>query len=300
MEVAKDMTEVRKFFKTLGATYSQWSDDHGSMLASSLAYYTMFSMAPLLVISIALAALIFGDEASSGQLFSAVRDLVGDEGAATIQSMVQSANQHKEGGILATCLGVITLMIGATSVFISLQESLNLIWGVVQKRDAGLLGMLRQRLLSFGMVGGIAFLLLVSLVASAALSALGKFMSSGLPGGLALWHIVNFVVSFGVTTCLFAMIFKILPDVKLKWRWVWKGAIFTSFLFEIGKFAIGLYLGKGSVASSYGAAGSIAVVLIWIYYSSIILFLGAEFTKVNLKDRKVTIEAAAGASFLRT
>ena len=258
---------------------SGWSNDNASTHSGSLAYSTMLSIAPLLIIAIGISGLFFGPQASRGEIFSTLQGFLGASGAQAIEDMVKSSAQHPHTGLIATVVGAVTLLVGASSVFSQLQTSLNLIWNVRIKPSLGIWAIVRQRLLTFSMVVVIAFLLLVSLVMSAAVSAIGKFFSSRLPGGEGVWHAVNFILPYFVITAVFAAIYKVLPDVKLRWRDVGIGAAATAFFFSIGKTLIGLYLGKSSVASSYGAAGSLIVVLIWVYYSSAILFFGAEFTR---------------------
>jgi membrane protein len=260
-------------------TFQGWQEDGSLELGAALSYYTVFSLAPLLVIAIAIAALVFGREAVEGRLFGEIRGLVGAQSAATLQSMIASAGKHVSGA-LATALSVVAILFGASGVFGQLQTSLDRIWHVAPRSDRGLWGLLRDRFLSFGMVLGVGFVLLVSLMVSAALAAMGAYATGLLPAVAPLLSAVNFVVSFAVVTALFAMIFRFLPDVHVAWRDVWVGAAATALLFTIGKSLIGLYLGRSSVSSSYGAAGSLLVILLWVYYSSQILFFGAEFTKV--------------------
>ncbi len=260
-------------------TFQGWQEDGSLELGAALSYYTALSLAPLLVIAIAIAALAFGRQAVEGQLFGQIRGVVGAQSAATIQSMIAGAGKHGSG-LLPTVLGIATILFGASGVFGQLQTSLDRIWHVAPKPDRGIWGLLRDRFLSFGMVLGVGFLLLVSLVVSAGLSAVGTYARGLLPALAPLLSTLNFVVSFAVVTLLFAMIFRFLPDARVAWRDVWVGAVATALLFAIGKSLIGLYLGRSSVSSSYGAAGSLIVVLLWVYYSSQILFLGAEFTKV--------------------
>jgi membrane protein len=262
--------------------FSGWSEDKVPRLGAALAYYTVFSLAPLLIIIISIAGFFFGDEAARGEIVGQFRGLVGEEGGKAIQTMIENAGREKGSGVFATVISIVTLLFGASGVFGELQDSLNTIWGVKPKSGRGILGMLKDRFMSFTMVLGVAFLLLVSLVLSAAIAAIGTVFGGG--DGEGLLHILNLVVSFGVITLLFAAMYKYLPDVKIEWRDVWVGAAVTSVLFTLGKFAIGLYLGKGSVASAYGAAGSLVILLVWVYYSAQILFFGAEFTKVYAKD----------------
>jgi membrane protein len=260
-------------------TWEKWSSYRIPQLGAALAFYTALSIAPLLIISLAVGALAFGDKAARGEVASQMKSLVGNEGAEAVQQMLKNADKPASG-TAATVLGLVMLFVGASGVFSELQQSLNIIWEVEPKAGRGLIGIIRDRFFSFLMVLGIAFLLLVSLVLSAILASIGKLLS-GLPESINwLAQILNLTVSFGVITLLFAMIYKILPDAKIAWRQVWLGAVLTAFLFTIGKFFIGLYLGQSSMASSYGVAGSFVVLLVWVYYSSQILYLGAAVTKV--------------------
>ena len=257
---------------------SEWIEDGAMRLSSSLAYYAIFSLAPLLVIVISIAGLVFGEEAARGQIAQQISALAGAGEA--IQATVQASASEKTTGMLATIIGLVVLLFGASTVFAELKDALNTIWGVTVKPGRAFFTLVRDRFLSFSIVLAIGFLLLVSLVLSAVLAALGKYMSSQLPLPAAVWQGCDFLVSFAVISALFAMIFKILPNVRIGWRDVRIGAVGTALLFTIGKFLIGLYLGTSSIASSFGAAGSVVIVLVWIYYSSCILFFGAEFTKV--------------------
>ncbi|WP_257459152.1 YihY/virulence factor BrkB family protein [Archangium lipolyticum] len=270
---------ARGTFQLVKQAFSEWNEDKAPMFAASLSYYTMFSIAPVLVIAVSVAGMVFGEEAARGQVQAQLQELVGHSGAEVIGQMMISARKPS-AGILATALGVIALIFGATGVFVQLQEALNHIWHVQPPPRNGVLNFLRSRFLSFAMVLVIGFLLLVSLVVSAALAGIGAWFDHVFPGWTLMWQGLNLVISFAVITVLFAMMFKLLPDTHIAWRDVWLGAAVTSLLFSLGKFGIGLYLGRSTVASSYGAAGSLAVVLIWVYYSAQILFLGAEFTQV--------------------
>lgn len=259
---------------------SEWIDDQPFALAAALSYYTLFSLAPLLTIAIAMAGFFFGQEAAQNQVVQTTEGLVGRESAQAIQEMIRNASQKPGAGVLSTILGVIALLFGAGGVVGQLQTSLNQIWGVAPKPGQGVWGFIRQRFISFAMVLSIGFLLLVSLVVSAVLAGLTTWLS-GLLGGMAVvGHVLDIVVSFVFVTLLFALIYKFLPDAKIQWRDVWVGAALTSILFTAGKFLIGLYLGSSGVTSVYGAAGSLITILLWVYYSSLIFFLGAEFTQV--------------------
>ncbi|MGZ6097985.1 MAG: YihY/virulence factor BrkB family protein [Myxococcaceae bacterium] len=266
---------------TLGKeTLVRWTEDKASALAAALAYYSLFSLAPLVLIAVAVAGLVFGQQAAEGQLYAQLAGLIGDASAKALQAIVANMHQQKSGGVVATIVGLATLFFGATGVFAQLQDSMNTIWKAKPPSTNDIVEFLRVRLLSFSMVLGIGFLLLVSLLLSAFLAAVGEYLGSFLPGGAAVGQALNATVSLLVVTVLFAMIYKLLPDTYVAWRDVWLGALVTSLLFTIGKFAIGVYLGKASVASSYGAAGSVVILLLWVYYSSMILYLGAEFTHV--------------------
>ncbi|MSP12744.1 MAG: YihY/virulence factor BrkB family protein [Chloroflexi bacterium] len=275
-------------------TFKEWNEDKAPRLAAALAYYTIFSMAPLLIIVIAIVGLVLGEDAVRGQIVGQIQGLVGENGAQLIQTMIKNTGE-KSSGILATVIGVVTLVLGAIGVFGQLQDALNTIWDVAPKPGVGIKEMLKNRLLSFAMVLSIGFLLLVSFVISAGLSALGNFVTSISPGFSIGLQLVNLLVSFAVSTVLFAAIYKFLPDAKIDWEDVWIGAAITSLLFTIGKFLIGLYLGYSSAASTYGAAGSLVVMLLWIYYSAQILLLGAEFTHVIARRHGKRIQPAENA-----
>jgi membrane protein len=263
----------------LQETASDWMSDNAPRLGASLAYYTVFSVSPLMIIVLSIAGLWFGQDVAREQIFAEVTLLVGPEGAKAIRGILEQF-QRPSTGLWATIIAAVTLLIGSTGVFVELQDALNTIWGVKSKSSSGWFSFVWNRVLSFAMVLGIGFLLLVSLVLSASLAALGKYLGQIAPSVAVLWEWVNFVLSFGVITLLFALIFKVLPDVKIPWRNVWIGALITAFLFTVGKFLLGLYLGRTTVASAYGAAGSVVVILIWVYYSAQIVFFGAEFTQV--------------------
>lgn len=264
----------------LKETFEEWQEDKASRLAAALAYYTIFSLAPLVIIAIAIAGAVFGEEAARGEIERQIQGLVGSAGAEVIQTAIQNANKPDANGGLASLISVIVLLFGASGVFSELQDSLNTIWEVQPKPGRGIKGFVSKRILSFSMVLGIGFLLMVSLIVSAVLSGLSAYMSHLVPGIDWFWGIVNFVISFGVISLLFALIYRFLPDVKITWNDVAIGAIITALLFTIGKTVLGLYLGQGSFASTYGAAGSLVIVLAWVYYSAQILFFGAEFTQV--------------------
>ena len=274
--------KARELWYILKCAVEGWWNDNVPRLGASLAYYTLFAMAPILVISIAIAGFFFGAEAVRGEVVSQVRGLVGETGAQAVQAMLESVALRGGGG-LATVIGLITFFLGATGAFLELQTALNAIWRVKPKPNAGIKEILLQRLLSFGLVIGVGFVLLVSLVISAGLAALDRYMGHAFPALAVAWTAINVLVSLGVVTLLFAMIYQFLPDVDLALRDVWVGALVTAGLFTVGKSVIGLYLGTSAVASSYGAAGSVVVLLIWVYYTAQVVLLGAEFTKAYVQ-----------------
>jgi membrane protein len=269
----------RGIWPLLVQTFEDWQEDKAARLAAALSFYTALSIAPLLVIVIAVTGFALGQEAARGEILGELQSVVGAESARTVNSMIDSANKPHTG-IVATIFGLVVLLFGASGVFAELQGALNSIWEVEPKPGRGFWGLVRQRFLSFAMVIVLAFLLLVALVLNSALALLGRWVEGALPGGPALWQGVTLAASLGVATVTFALVFKFLPDVKIAWRDVWTGAFVTAILFTLGKFLIGLYLGRTATASTYGAAGSVMVLLLWVYYSSQILFFGAELTQV--------------------
>jgi membrane protein len=256
---------------------SSWVDDYAQSMGAALAYYTMFSIAPLLLIAISIAGLIFGVEAARGEIVGQLQGLVGRPGAEAVQGLLVSVNKPAES-VTAMLVGGILLLIGATTVFGELQDALDRIWRAPKRKKSGIWRFLRARLLSFGMVMGIGFLLMVSLVVSAALAALGKYWGPLFANWKILANVINLLVSFVFTTTVFAVIYKVVPRAKVVWADVWIGAAVTALLFTIGKFLIGLYIGKSGLTSVFGAAGSLVVVLVWVYYSAQIFLMGAEFT----------------------
>ncbi len=269
----------------LRETFTEWQADKVSLWAAALAYYTAFSLAPLLVIAIAIAGAVFGQEAAQGEIVGQIQGLVGKQGAEAIQAMLQNAQRPGSGGAVATAIGIGALLLGASGVFGQLQDALNAIWHVEPKPGRGMKFFIQNRFMSFAMVLVIGFLLLVSLVLSAGLAAFSSIFGHLFPNVAILGQLLNFAISFGVVTLLFALIYKVLPDVKIPWRYLWIGAIVTALLFNIGKFLIGLYLGSSSVSSTYSAAASLGIILLWVYYSAQILLFGAEFTKVYAMKR---------------
>lgn len=275
------MDKVKAFLSLLKAAFDDFNEDKAPRLAAALSYYTVFSLAPLLVVVIAVAGLVFGQDAVRGQLDDQIQGMVGAEGGDMVQEMIQNAQRPKES-LVATVIGIVTLLLGASGVFGQLKEALNTVWEVEPEKQ-GVLATIRSQFISFTMVLGIGFLLLVSLVISAGIAAVSTFVNGLVGNAEVVLQIINFVVSFGFVTVLFAMMYKILPDADIQWRDVWVGAAFTALLFTIGKTLIGLYLGNSGVTSAYGAAGSLVVILLWVYYSAHILLYGAEFTQVFAK-----------------
>lgn len=270
---------VRALWTLVKLTGNDFMDDNALRLAAALAYYALLSLAPLVVLAIALAGLAVDEQSVRGAIAHELGAVVGNSGAAAVEGIVRSA-KAPAAGIVSSVIGVIVLLFGASGVFGELQGALDTIWEVTPKPGRGIKGIVKDRLFSFAMVMGVAFLLLVSLILSAGLAAVGSFLGSLLPGGEAVWHILNFLISVAVVSALFAGMFKTVPDAKVKWHDAWVGGLVTSVLFGIGKFLIGLYLGKSSMSSAYGAAGSLVLLVIWVYYSASILLLGAEFTQV--------------------
>ncbi len=274
------MVKIKQLFRLLKLTFAEWQADNAGRLSAALAYYAAFSLAPILIIAIAVAGVIFGQEAAQGEIVRQLQGTVGTEAAQIIETMIDNTRESGSG-IWATLISVGLLLFGATGLFNQLQSSLNTIWNVKPKPGRGIKGLIEDRFLSFAMILTIGFLLLISLVLSAALAAFGNFFSHLLPESLVgIWKLLDFFISFGVITVLFAMIYKVLPDVKIAWSDVWLGAVVTALLFVIGKTLIGLYLGSSSIGSTYGAAGSFVILLLWVNFSAQILFFGAEFTQV--------------------
>lgn len=263
----------------LKRTFSQFSENNSLRLAAALAYTAAFSLPPLLIVVIAVAGVVFGQEAVSGQVFNQLRGLLGEDAAAGIQKTILNFNRHDSGAV-ATAIGIGTLLFGASTFFATLQESLNDIWNLKPKPRSGAMQFIKTRFLSLGLVLSVGLLLLVSLVLSAGLAAFSGYLRGLLPDvAVGLFFVLDLVLSLGLTTVMFALLFRFLPDARVAWRDIWPGAILTSVLFVIGKYLIGLYVSKADPGSAYGAAGSIIVLLTWVYYSALILFFGAEFTQ---------------------
>jgi membrane protein len=271
---------LRQEWKLFSKTIDAWSDDYAPSMGAALAFYTMFSIAPLLLIIIAVAGWAFGPEAARGEILAELTGLIGREGAATVEQLIKSSSEPDKSAV-AAAIGVVLLLVGATTVFGELQDALDRIWRApVKEKPRGFFAMFRGRLLSFGMIFGISFLLMVSLVVSAGLSALGRWWGPVFSGWEMVAQLFDFGMSFAFITAMFALIYKAMPRVKVAWHDVWVGASVTALLFTIGKLLIGLYIGKSGVTSVFGAAGSLAVLLLWVYYSAQIFLLGAEYTWV--------------------
>ena len=275
------MGRAKNWWRLVRETVTEWWADDALRLGAALAYYTVFSLAPVLVIVIGVSGLVFGEDAARTGLLDQLRGLMGPEGAAAVETVIEGAARHESTSRQAAILAVVLTVLGASGAFGQLQRALNEIWEVADSRNEGGIGrLLRSRLLSFGMVLLIGFLLLVSLVMAALVASLDELLVQRVAALQPLLALVQFALSLGVATLLFAAIFKVLPDTDVRWSDVWLGAFVTALLFEVGKTLIGLYIGNAGVGSVYGAAGSLVTLLLWVYYSSQILFLGAEFTQV--------------------
>lgn len=270
----------KRWWRLLKETFQEWGKDKSSRLAAALAYYTVFSLAPLMIIVIAIAGFFFDQQTVRDQLTEQIQSLVGQSDLPVLQA-VEGANQPgQKSSLIASIISVVVLLFGATGVFAQLQDALNTIWNVEAKPENAAKGFIRQRILSFAMLITIGFLLVVSLVVSTILAALSGYLNDILPAFDVLWQLVNIALSIGILTLLFALMFKYVPDVEISWGDVWFGSILTAVLFTIGKFALGTYLGNSNFGETYGAAGSVILILAWVYYSSQIVFFGAQFTQV--------------------
>ncbi len=266
-------------WEVLKNCFKGFSNDKVPKLSASLAYYTVFSLGPLLIVILYLCSIFFGREAVEGSIFGQMQSFVGKDAALQIQEIIKNASLSGTN-TMAAVIGIVTLLIGATTVFAEIQDSINMIWGLKRKPSAGWWILIKTRLLSFGVIGSLGFLLLVSLGVTAIVESISGRLGKRFPGiTVPVFYIINLVITLGVVTTLFGVIFKVLPDAKIKWRDVLAGSIATAVLFMLGKFAITFYISKSSIGSTYGAAGSFVVLLVWIYYSSFILYFGAEFTK---------------------
>jgi membrane protein len=286
------LRHLKDFWHLAVLSFQGWMDDGAASMGAALAFYTLFSMAPLLLLAISIAGLVIGSDVARDLLLNQLTALLGEKGAGAVASVLAAADEKGET-VMAAAISVVTLVIGATTVFEELQRDLDKIWRYEAPKTRGLWRMIQSRVLSSGMILVIGFLLMVSLVLSAAVTAVGSMWASGLPGEALLLRVLEFAGSFLVITGLFAMIYKILPNQRIEWRDVWVGAAVTSLLFWIGKYLIGLYLGKSAVASPFGAAGTLIVVIVWVYYSAQIFFLGAEFTHIYAVRRGSRRDSAA-------
>jgi membrane protein len=280
----------------LKETFAHWREDNASKEAAALAFFTVFSLAPLAIVAIGVAGILFGKAAAQGELVSQIEGYIGPQAASLVQSAVQNAGGWSSG-LLATLVGIATLLFGATRGFTQLQEGLNAIWNVKPRPNEGIKNLIRIRLLSFGLAIAVGFLLLVSLAISAVLSAVGEYFHNIVPQLQILLRALDMLLSLAVISLLFAAVYRYLPDVEITWSNVTAGAILTSVLLTLGKFLIGLYLGKSALASSYGAAGSLVVILLWVYYSAQIVFFGAELTQVYARHRGSEIRPSKHAMF---
>lgn len=285
---------MRKYFDMLKETFKEWKEDDSPQLAAALSYYTIFALGPLILIVVSVAGLVFGDAAAQQQVFEQIRQVMGENAASSIQTMMEARSQGGSG-VWGTIIGVVLLLLSASGVFAQLQKALNEIWEVAPRDDLGLWGTIKTRFLSMTMVLGLGFLLLVSLLLSAALSSLQEFMQGQFPGSQLLWQGLSALVSLAVMVGLFAAIYKVLPDVEIKWSDVWMGAGITAVLFEAGKWLISLYLANSSMVSNFGAGGSLVVILVWVYFSSMLLFFGAEFTQVYSRRKGRGIKPSSHA-----
>ncbi len=293
----EEESPMKQAFKICRETINEFFEDKCMRLAAALAYYSIFSIAPLLLIIISVVGLIYGPEAVKGELDQQIEEVVGAESAEVVQSMLASTVK-KENSWLAVALGSATVLFGASGVFAQLKDALNTVWNIRLKPKRGWKGLLKDRFLSFSMILVIGFLLLSAMVISAALSVASEFIDSAMSIPAETWKILDLSTSFVVVTVLFAMIFKILPDAHIRWRDVWFGAAFTALLFAFGKFGLGMYLGRAGATSTYSAAGSFVLILLWIYYSSLILLLGAEFTQVRARLTGRRIRPKSYAQFM--
>lgn len=271
-------TQSRSVGALLAATVRSWMDDNAMRLAAALAFYTVWSLGPLFLVVLSVVGLVYGRDAAQGHVVDALTQLVGPAGATGIQDVIAHASDSGHS-VVANVVGIVMLVVSASGVVVELKSSLDLVWRVTPKKTS-FLASIKERFFSLTMVLGMGFLLVVSLLFNAGLSALGARFGSRIPGGEWLWHAVHFVVSFGLSMVLFSLMFKVIPDVKVRWKDVGIGGAVTSALFTIGQVLIGIYFGKTSIGSAYGAASSLMIILVWIFLSSSILFLGAEFTRV--------------------
>lgn len=280
----------KKIIYLIKETFKEFNEDNAIYYSASLSYYTIFSLPPIIIIIVSIAGSIFGKDVVSKEIYDQISHLLGQEGVNQVKEMVEGAQKARSSSF-AKIIGILTLLFASTGVFIAIQSSLNVIWEVKAKPKSNIIKLIKDRILSFAMIVSISFLLLVSLIVHAFLVAIINLFNESF-GEVTIIIIqgLNFIIPLGVVTLLFAMIFKYLPDAKINWRDVWRGAFVTALLFTAGKFLIGLYLGNSTIGSAYGAAGTVILILLWVFYSSILLFLGAEFTQVYAKSYGKRIE----------
>lgn len=289
-------SKIKSLYQHVIESFFVWNNANASSMGAAVAFYTIFAIAPLFILVLAIAGILFGHEAAQRELYGQIQGLIGKNGSEAVQSILTAVNQPK-ANLWATILGFTTLFIGASTVFIQLQLSLNAIWNV-RLKSSGLRSFIRHRLLSFATLLGIGFLLLVSLIVSAALDAAGKWMGGMIPAHEVIWQILDVGISLRIITLLFAMMFKVLPDVVIRWHDIWVGSFGTALFFTLGKYLLGAYLGRSSISSAYGAAGSFVVVLLWVYYSAQILLFGAASIRVYAKQHGSPIKPAANAELI--
>jgi membrane protein len=280
------MQAAKAIFGLLRETVAEWSEDKAPRLGAALAYYTVFSLAPLLIIAVVISAAFFGEADAQAAILAQVQSIIGRAGAEAVGRMIDSARLPREAGVATTAIGAASLLLGALGAFSQLQDAFNTIWEVTPKPGQGLVRIIQIRVISFAMVLVVGFLLLVSLIINAVLTAMASYLENRLPNFALLATSLNLVLPLVVATVLFAVMFKVLPDVDLGWRDVWVGAILTSILFTLGKNVLGFYLGSSRIGTAYGAAGSVLIILTWVYYSAQILFFGAEFTQVYVRRHR--------------
>ena len=282
--------KIKEIWKVIIQSFKKFAEDKLAKFSAALAYTTVFSFGPLLIVIIFVCSIFFGQEATQGRIYSGMQQFVGEDAARQLQTIIQNATVSGKG-TFAAVIGMITLLFGATAVFAEIQDSINTIWGLKAKRNRGLWKILRNRVLSFSVVVSLGFLLLVSLAISTIIEGLSESLKASFPDvTVVIFYILDLLISFFVITALFAVIFKVLPDAKTKWRDILPGALASGILFMIGKFAISFYIGKSNVGSTYGAAGSLVVLLLWVYYSAIILYLGAGFAKAWITHKGSSIQ----------
>ena len=285
---------AKELLPILKTTFTAWNRHEAPRLGAALAFYTILSLSPLVILVVALAGLIFSRSTAQAHILSQIQGMIGPIGGKAVESMLTNS-QKPAAGILGTIVGLLSLLFGASGVFAELRSALNLIWEVKPEETSGIVGLLRERFFSFGMVLSIGFLLLVSLVLSTVLAAVGKFFGGLLPIPSPVLTVFNFLISYIGVAVLFGLIFRFVPEAKVRWQNIWLGALVTAMFFTIGKTLIGLYLGKSSVGSAYGAAGSVIVVIVWVYYSAQIFFFGAEFTHAYAEHQRSVTPEASGA-----